>query len=202
MIYSLKGKLALREMGLAVIECGGVGYKCGISMSTLEHLPPVGQEAFLFTHLAVSQDNVALYGFATREELSCFRMLTGVSGIGAKTAVEVLSALSPEQIAVAVASGDYKTLTRAKGVGPKQAQRIALELRDKVTSLGAPDIIQGPAGTAGFSPASKTSEAVSALMVLGCSADEAAKLVAQIDAALPVEQIISGALKLLGERPR
>lgn len=200
MIHSLRGKLIHVEPSAAVVECGGIGFKCGVSMSTQANLPPVGSEAFLYTHMAVSQDNVALYGFATREELSCFRMLTGVSGIGSKTAVAALSALSPEQIAVSVASGDYKTLTRANGIGPKQAQRIVLELKDKVAKdFGSPDmggvaVISGGASVGG---ANKSSEAIGALMVLGCAADEAARLVSRLDPELTVEQMIAGALKLM-----
>ena len=198
MFYSLRGKLLASEPGFVALECGGIGFRCAVSMSTQMSMPPVGEEAFLFTHMTVSQDAVGLYGFASREELSCFKMLTGVSGIGAKTAVAALSALSPEQIAISVASGDYKTLTRANGIGPKQAQRIVLELKDKVTGLGAPapDIVGIPSG--GAVRGGGASEAIGALMVLGCDAGEAARLVAQLDPALPVEQLIAGALKILG----
>lgn len=199
MFYSLRGKLIHIEPGAAVVECGGIGFKCGVSMSTQAGLPAVGGDAFLYTHMAISQDNVSLYGFATREELSCFKMLTAVSGIGSKTAVAVLSALSPEQIAVSVASGDFKALTRANGIGPKQAQRIVLELKDKVSGLGAPDMgtVQVASGGVPIRGASKSSEAIGALMVLGCAADEAARLVSGLDPEMTVEQMIAGALKAM-----
>ena len=198
MFYSLNGKLIEAQPGYVAVECGGVGYLCAVSDSTLSKLPPIGGNVFLLTQLVVSQDSVSLYGFISETEKICFKMLTSVSGIGNKTAMALLSALSPEQIALAVASGDYKLLTRANGVGPKQAQRIALELKDKVKALGAPAEL--PSGSGTFSPAGNSSEAISALMVLGCSASEAASLVAKLDPALPVEELISGALRLLSEK--
>lgn len=195
MFYSLRGKLIFSEPGFVAVECGGVAFKCMVSMSTQSALPPIGSEAFLYTHLNVTQDAMSLYGFGTKSEYSCFRMLTAVSGIGSKTAMAVLSALSPEQIAVSVASGDYKTLTRANGIGPKQAQRIVLELKDKVSGLGAPVSPDQP--QAARSASSNASEAIGALMVLGCTAAEAAALVAKLDQEQPVESLISQALKFM-----
>lgn len=199
MIYSLRGKLILSEPGIAVVECGGVGYRCAVSASTQLGLPPVGQEVFLYTHMNISQEAVSLCGFATREEYSCFCMLIDVSGIASKTALAALSALTPEQIAVAVASGDYKVLTKAKGIGPKQAQRIVLELKDKFAKMdiSSPEL---PGKTAVQpSPAGGASEAISALMVLGCSAAEASSLVAKTDVSQPVEKIIADALRLMAK---
>ena len=205
MIYSLNGKLIHTEPDLAVIECGGVGYACTVSGSTVRSLPAIGGEVMLYTRMNVTQDSVSLYGFSTRTELACFKMLTDVSQIGSKTAISLLSSLSPEQIAVCVGSGDYKTLTRAKGIGPKQAQRICLELKDKVTGLGAPKdaapVLSGvpeaelPAGM----PAQKCAEAVRALMVLGYTSQEASKAVAQCDAGGTVEQMIGQALRLMAQ---
>ncbi|MBE6765527.1 MAG: Holliday junction branch migration protein RuvA [Clostridia bacterium] len=197
MIHSLRGTLLLSEPGFVVIECGGVGFKCMISSTTQYSMPPVGQEVFLYTHLNVTQDAFSLYGFSSREENSCFRMLTNVSGIGSKTAMAVLSALTPEQIAVSVASGDYKALTKANGIGPKQAQRIVLELKDKFKSVD----VGSSSGSAGVpaAPAGGVSEAISALMVLGCSAAEASALVAKTDVTQPVEKIISDALRLMAK---
>ncbi len=201
MIYSLTGEILFVEPGVAVIECGGVGFQCNVSASTLQKLPPVGQSTTVFTHLNVTQDAMTLYGFATKSELSCFRMLTSVSGIGSKTAIAVLSAMSPEQLAMNVASGDYKALTCAQGIGPKQAQRIVLELKDKVAGMGAPtDGMPGvPATAAAASPAGNAAEAIRALMVLGCSSGEASQLVAKLDQTLPVEQLISQALRLMAK---
>lgn len=198
MFYSLNGRLIAAQPGFAAVECGGVGYLCAVSDSTLSKLPPIGGNVFLLTQLVVSQDSVSLYGFISETEKTCFKMLTSVSGIGNKTAMALLSVLSPEQIALAVASGDYKLLTRANGVGPKQAQRIVLELKDKMKALGAPAEL--PVSSGSFAPAGNSSEAISALMVLGCTASEAAALVAKLDPTLPVEELISGALRLLSEK--
>lgn len=205
MIYSLNGKLIYIETNLAVIECGGVGYACTVSGSTMRSLPAVGGNVMLYTRMNVSQDNVSLFGFATKTELACFNMLIAVSGIGAKTAVSLLSSLSPEQIALSVGSGDYKALTCAQGIGAKQAQRICLELKDKVTGLGAPKdipVMSGPSVTAdsgiqGGMPAQKCAEAVRALMVLGYSSQEASQAIAKCDADATVENMIAQALRLM-----
>ena len=200
MIYSLTGEILFVEPNTAVIECGGVGFKCVVSNSTLQRLPPVGSSTTLFTHLNVTQDAMTLFGFATKSELSCFRMLTGVSGIGPKTAIAVLSAMTPEQLAINVASGDYKALTCAQGIGPKQAQRIVLELKDKVTSMGAPADSAAVSPAAVSAPAGNSAEAIRALMVLGCSSGEAAQLVAQLDQSQPVETLIQQALRLMASK--
>lgn len=199
MLYSLNGKLIHTEVNVAVIECGGVGFKCLVSANTMRSLPGVGAQVQLFTHLNVTQDAFTLFGFSSETELSCFKMLTSVSGIGSKTAISVLSSMSPEQLAMSIAAGDHKALTCAQGIGPKQAQRIVLELKDKMKGLGAP--IED--GSAAASPVAmggnNAAEAIRALMVLGCSSSEAAALVAKIDNTQPVEQIISQALKLMAK---
>lgn len=132
MFYSVSGILIHAEPAFAVVECGGVGFKCFTSMSTQRSLPQIGEKVKLFTYLSVREDALDLFGFCTMTELNCFKMLTSVSGVGAKVGVSILSELTPEQVAMAVAGGDSKTLSRASGVGPKLAQRIALELKDKV----------------------------------------------------------------------
>lgn len=197
MFYSLSGEIIHQEPGCVVIQCGGVGFSCTVSGYTQRTLP-AGGDATLYTQMVVSQDNIALYGFASRAELSCFKMLTGVSGIGNKTAMSLLSAMSPEQLAISVASGDHKALTCAQGIGPKQAQRIVLELKDKMAGLGAPADMSS-AGSAAVSAvpnvAVNASEAIRALMVLGYSSGEASALVAKLDPTLPVEQLIAQALR-------
>ena len=200
MIYSLTGEILCTEPNAAVIECGGVGFRCTVSNSTLQRLPAVGSSTTLFTHLNVTQDAMALFGFATKSELSCFRMLTGVSGIGPKTAIAVLSAMSPEQLAMNVASGDYKAITCAQGIGPKQAQRIVLELKDKVTSMGAPADGAAASPAAVSVPAGNAAEAIRALMVLGCTSGEASQLVAKLDQTQPVEALIQQALRLMANK--
>ena len=138
MIDSLHGTLIHTEPGVAVVECGGIGFKCMISQNTQRTLPPNGEKVKIFTLLNVREDALDLFGFASRNECGCFKMLTSVTGVGPKAALSILSELSPEQVAMAAASGDSKALTRASGVGPKLAQRIVLELKDKVKKLGAP----------------------------------------------------------------
>ena len=201
MFYSLKGTLTHIEPNAAVIECGGVGFLCLTTASTLRALPAVGQSATLYTHLNVREDALDLFGFATQSELNCFRTLTSVSGVGPKAALSILSSLAPEQLAMAVGSGDYKSLTRAPGIGPKLAQRIVLELKDKVKKLnaervGMPDFAPGGIPNA----ASNAAEAVNALTVLGYSPSEASAVVARFDSALPTEELIRQALRAMAAR--
>lgn len=200
MIYSVKGILTHLEPGVAVVECGGVGFKCLTSMNTQRALPHIGGEAKLFTVLNVREDALDLFGFATQSELGCFKMLTGVSGVGPKVGLAILSELTPEQVAAAVATGDSKMLTRASGVGPKLAQRIALELRDRVRNIRTADGF-APAGGA-VSASSHAEAAVEALSVLGYSPADAAAVVARFDSALPVEELIRLSLKTIdGAKP-
>ena len=136
MLYSVRGTLIHMEPRIAVVECGGVGFRCYITMNTARQLPKEGEEASLYTMISVREDAIELFGFADQGELNCFKQLTAITGVGPKAAIAILSELSPERVALAVAGGDYKTLTRAPGVGPKLAQRIVLELRDKVKGDG------------------------------------------------------------------
>ncbi len=136
MFYSIKGTLTHMEPGFAVVECGGVGFKCFTTLSTQRAMPQLGERVKLYTLLNVREDALDLFGFATMMELNCFKMLTAVSGVGPKVGLAILSELSPEQVAMAAASGDSKSLTRANGVGAKLAQRIVLELKDKVKKMG------------------------------------------------------------------
>ena len=115
LFYSVRGELIHAEARMAVVECGGVGFRCHITMNTARQLPAVGEEVLLYTMLSVREDALELFGFADQAELNCFRQLTAVSGVGPKAAAAVLSELSPEKVALAVASGDYKTITRAQG---------------------------------------------------------------------------------------
>lgn len=196
MIYSVKGILTHMEPGIAVIECGGVGFKCLTSMNTQRTLPQIGAQARLFTVLNVREDALDLFGFTTQAELSCFKMLTGVSGVGPKVGLAILSELTPEQVAAAVATGDSKTLTRASGVGPKLAQRICLELRDRVRNLGGVENLNGPAIGA-VSASSHAAAAVQALSVLGYSPSDASAIVARFDSTLPVEELIRLSLRTI-----
>ena len=194
MIYSLTGKYVAAEPNFVVIDCGGVGFQCFTSVSTITRLPQQGSTVTLYTYMSVTENAITLYGFSEKTELSCFKMLISVSGIGPKAAISILSTLTPEDVALAVGSGDYKAITRANGVGPKIAQRVVLELKDKFKSMGAPADLPKGGQTGAVSASSNAAAAINALMVLGCQSSEAAKLVAKLDATLPTEEIIRLAL--------
>ena len=196
MFYSLNGELIHIEPGIVVIECMGVGYKCLTTINTQKRLPAVGEKVKLYTHLNVREDAVELFGFYDKNELGCFKMLTSVSGVGAKVGLGILSELSHEQVAMAIASGDSKTLTRSPGVGNKLAQRIILELKDKLKKLGAIDSKTSRA-VGVISSSGNTTEAINALSVLGYVPAEIAGIVAKFDSSLPVEELIKLSLKEL-----
>lgn len=195
MFYYVSGKLAESQPGFAVIDCGGVGFRCSISFSTLRQLPQLGQQATLYTYLSVREDALELFGFFDQSELSLFKMLISVSGVGPKAAMAILSDLSPDQAAAAIIGGDAKLLTKAQGIGKKIAERIVLELKDKLAK-GAPDLPSG-----GGLPAAETSadsEAVNALLVLGYSKNDALEAIGRFDTTgMSLEEIIKNALKQL-----
>ena len=197
MIYSLKGIVTVAEQNLAVIECGGVGYGCRTTANTLAKIS-TGKEATLYTYLAVREDAVELFGFADMQELNCFKMLISVSGVGPKAAISILSGMTPQAFALCVASGESKALTTAPGIGKKIADRIVLELKDKiakenVSSVSSDSLI--PVATASNS----VSEAISALMVLGYSNAEATKAIAGMPADSPTDALIKAGLKNLAK---
>lgn len=195
MIYSVTGLLRHTEPGLAVVECAGVGYACKTTDFTLAALPRAGGTATLYTYLHITENDISLFGFAQKEELECFKLVITVSGVGPKAGLAILSELSPDQLALAVAAGDYKALTRCPGIGNKIAQRMVLELKDKLGVGGA------AAGVAEVSAADEApggmGEALHALLALGYSRSEAAAALAKLDAALPVEELVRGALKAM-----
>lgn len=196
MIYCLTGKILKKSIDSVVISCGGVGYLAQIPATTGEALPAIGQEGTLYTILNVTENDVALYGFATTDQRDCFKLLTGVSGVGPKAGLAILSVMTPEKVALAASSGDHKAFTKASGVGPKLAQRITLELKDKVG--------KGLAAGTGFSgnvaapaPSSAPAQAVAALVSLGYAPSDAAAAVARVDETLSVQEIITIALRSL-----
>lgn len=196
MFYYVKGKVAHLAPNLAVIDCGGVGYACRTTSYTLSSLQ-VGQEGTLYTHLNVREDAMELYGFATENEKSCFQMLIGVSGVGPKAALSILSATTPEGLATAIITGNEKALTVAQGIGKKIAQRILLELKDKLAKGQLPAAEEGYGGT-GITviPQDKVSEATAALAVLGYQPGEITMALKGIDLeGLSLEEIIRQALK-------
>lgn len=202
MFYSLTGKLVHMEPGMVAVECGGVAFKCSTSMHTQKNMPRIGEVTTLFTHLNVREDALDLFGFSSKNELNCFKMLTGISGVGPKVALAILSEMTPEEVAMSAAAGDSKSFTRANGVGPKLAQRIVLELKDKVKKMAVSGgDMQLSAGDAGVISASKNAEqAVQAMCVLGYTQSEAAEAVAKLDSALSTEELIRLALKSMASR--
>lgn len=202
MIYSLRGKLIVKELGFAVIECGGVGYGCKTSYNTISRLGDIGSEAMLYTYLYVREDIVELFGFADQQELNCFKLLISVSGVGPKAATSILSDMTPEKFAFYVASGDSKSFTRTKGIGAKTAQRIVLELKDKISSESISGSVSGDAAAFSASAASSdsVSEALEALMVLGYSQGETAPILGKLDPSLSTQELIKETLRLLSAR--
>ena len=195
MLYYLNGVVAEMEANLAVIDCGGVGYACATTNYTLSQLKK-GERAKLYTYMNVREDAVELFGFATQSELHSFKLLLGVSGVGPKAALSILSANTPANLAMAVVMGDEKALTAAPGIGKKIAQRIILELKDKLAK--EQPSFSGDTGAIlpVAVPDDKVREAGAALAVLGYSASEVAAALKGIDMdALPLEEIIRQALK-------
>lgn len=194
MIYSLNGKLIHTEAELAVVECGGVGYACKTTFNTLQKI--AGESSVtLYTHMSVREDAVELFGFADREELKCFKLLISVSGVGPKAALSILSGMSTQQFALCVATGDSKALTKVKGIGAKTAQRVILELKDKLAGETISVRGQGAAAAASVAVAgSNIAEAVTALEVLGYTEGEALSVLGKLDPALPVEELIKKSL--------
>lgn len=200
MIYSIRGKLVHRENELAVIECGGVGYACRTTLSTLAELGENGTETMLYTYLHVREDSLDLFGFASEQELRCFKMLISVSGVGPKAALAILSDVTPEKFALIVASGDSKTLTKSRGIGAKTAQRIVLELKDKIAKENIDVSQAGAVYTPAAAGESAAGEALSALMVLGYTHSEAAPVIASLDQGLPSSELIKQALKIMAQK--
>ncbi len=196
MFYYLDGLIAELLPQMAVVDCGGVGYACRTTRTTLSQLQK-GQRGRLYTHLNVGEDLFDLYGFASQSELASFRMLLGVTGVGPKAALAILSSTTPESLAMAIVTEDEKSLTAAPGIGKKIAKRIILELKDKLAreSGGAIDFTAGAsvAGTAAIPD--KASEAAQALAVLGYSGAEISAALKGVDSSLPLEEIVRSALK-------
>lgn len=197
MFYYVKGPVVHMAPYLAVVDCGGVGYACRTTNNTLARLRK-GETATLYTHLNVREDAMELYGFVSENELSCFQLLISVSGVGPKAALSILSSTSPEGLATSIITGDEKALTVAPGIGKKIAQRIILELKDKLAKgqLSTPGGESYGGTGVTVIPQNKASEAAAALAVLGYSQAEAAAALKNIDMeALALEEIIKQALK-------
>ena len=198
MFAHVNGLVAEKGEGLLVIECGGVGYQLTVSGATLSQAPATGEKMKCYTYLSVREDAVELFGFATREEKKMFLKLTGVSGIGPKSAIQVLSALSVRGLSLAIVTGDAAALARAPGIGKKTAQRLILELKDKVNN--AELTFSGAPLPASMAAGSAADEAIEALMALGYQASEAARAVSALsplpeDASEIVRLALKGMMK-------
>lgn len=196
----LRGPVGRLAPGLAVIECAGVGYACRTTTHTVSALRQ-GEEARLYTHLNVREDAMELYGFASEQERSCFQLLLSVSGVGPKAALSILSATGPEGLATAILTGNEKALTVANGIGKKIAQRILLELKDKLAKGQLPDAVEPYAGGSTVLPQDKSGEAGAALAVLGYGPAEISAALTGLDLeTLSLEDIIRQALRKMVKR--
>lgn len=200
MIYSLHGKLLVKEMNFIAVECGGVGYGCRTSYNTISKLGAIGSEVNIFTHLYIKENVVELFGFSSEQELNCFRLLISVTGIGGKAAVSILSDMTPEKFAFAVASGDSKAFTKTKGIGAKSAQRIVLELKDKISVESLDMTDSGYTSGAAVPESSAVGEALEALMVLGYSQGEIAPILRRLDPALDTQGLIKETLRYIASK--
>ncbi len=193
----IRGKIVTRQMDGLIVDNQGIGYRIMAAPGLLEKFPAKGEETLVHTHLYVREDVQALYGFPTAEDLRLFELLLSVSGIGPKVASTIVGALTPSQFAMAVITGDVKTLTQIRGIGRKGAERLVLELKDKLKGAEIPDMIS-PTGPVGIVSTPVQSEAINALMVLGYTGSEAVQaVVAVYDQDNSLEQIIKLALRQL-----
>lgn len=202
MFYYLNGTVAHIAQNLAVLDCGGVGYACKTTNQTLASLRK-GEKAKLYTVLTVQESGIDLFGFSSEEEKNLFLLLTSVSGVGAKVALSILSTGAPSQLALAIITEDTKTLVAAPGVGKKLAQRIVLELKDKLAKSQTELVsasVSGSAGNSSVIPEDKLSEAAAALQVLGYSLGEVNSALRGLDtSSLTVEEVIRQALRRLAK---
>ena len=200
MIYSLTGRVALTTPEICVIECGGVGYACKTTLYTIEQLQGC-ETATVYTMLTVREDSVDLFGFATQEELECFKLLTSVSGVGSKFALAILSSLTPDKVALAIASEDSAAFTKVKGVGNKIAQRIVMELKDKISKEYAYFTQKSGVDLKAVSnTSSNAADAIAALVTLGYTQSEAASVLSSLDGSLPADELIRQALRALSSK--
>lgn len=198
MFYYISGNIALKGADFAVIDAGGVGYKINTSLFSLANMGDVGEKGKMYTYTYVREDAFEIFGFHTNEELSLFTLLIGVSGVGPKAAISLLSCLSPSELSLAIVSTDAKSICRAQGVGPKAAQRIILDLKDKISNeqlvfndktVSASAVISAPV----------SSEAIEALCVLGYSPSDATAALSGLDLNRDLELVIRDALKKLAK---
>ena len=197
MLHYIKGKFTMRIEGGVVVEAGGLGYEVAVPDNSAVYLAQEGEAVTLYLYMAVREDDVSLYGFCTNEELKMFEQLIGVSGVGAKSALTILANISPSSFALAIISGDVKTLKELPGIGAKSAQRMILELKDKMKTQDAieEDIVLAKPEVKD----SKARDAIDALQVLGYARKDIEAVISRINTDdLSVEEIIKQGLKYLG----
>ena len=198
MFYYLSGTVAIIDLNAVVIDCGGVGFTVNTTTTTISKLK-IGEKALLYTHCSIREDAFDIFGFYTKGELETFRLLVGVNGVGPKAALAILSTVTPDGLSMAVVTQNEKSLTAAPGVGKKLAQRILLELKDKLSAGTTLDFSGGDGGAApGLQPGGKAVEAVQALQVLGYDQSTISAVMKGIDVEnLTVQEIIKQALKAM-----
>ncbi len=195
MIHFIHGTLAALTAEYAVIDCGGVGFKMGISVSTASKLSAKsGKDVLLYTYMAVSEDNISLYGFSEEDELNLFTRLISVSGIGPKAGISILGTFSPDDLRAAVASGDAKTIARAPGIGLKTAQKLIIELKDKISASDAVFTATDNGGNA-----EKISQVIDTLALYGFPRAKVSDTLKKLDTSLPLEELIASTLRILGK---
>ena len=196
MIYCLTGTLLEKTIENVVIDVQGVGFSLAVPSTVQGVLPVPGEKCTLYTYLSVKEDALDLYGFADKAEQKAFKTLISVSGVGPKAGLSILSVLSPQKIALAVTTGDYKAFTAANGVGPKVAQRIVLELKGKFSNDDVAGVSMADVSRTSVATGS-VSQAISALIALGYNQSQAALAVSKLDPEQDVQALIKQALKLL-----
>lgn len=197
MISYIKGNLEAKNLDNVIIDVGGIGYKIFMSIKSMNTLGDIGKEVKIYTYMRVREDDISLYGFCTNEELKMFEQLLGVSGVGAKLALSILSNISPSSFALAIITEDINTIKSLPGIGAKSAQRIILELKDKMKTQDAIETEFIP--TKIEIKDDKTKDAIDALQVLGYAKKDIDSVISHIDVAgLSVEDIIKQGLKHLG----
>lgn len=199
MLYNLNGRLTVTDVNFIVVECGGVGFKCFTTLNTVKEIGKVGDNVNVFTYLAVREDAMDLYGFASLAELDAFKLLITVSGIGPKAAAAILSELTPDRLALCIACGDAKSITKAQGVGKKTAERVVLELKDKMGAIAVGDSYDAVSGAVSVGAGHDSAEAVEALVALGYAQSDAAVVVGSMDKSLSVDEMIRLGLKQLAK---
>lgn len=198
MFYSLTGDIVYKDSSSVALSCGGVAFRLTVTLNTLNEISCNNCGVTLYTYLSVREDALDLFGFYDEAELDCFKMLISVSGVGPKAAIAILSELTPDKLALAIASGDAKAITKAQGVGPKIAQRVVLELKDKLKgSFPQSQAMENVSAVSAACDCKNVNEAIEALVMLGYTQSEASVAVSKLDKNLSVEKLITQALKIL-----